>query len=104
MERGDANAAGSVRTPEALLALARLAAAGDSKATPRLLETLAPQVLRVVRAVLGASHADTEDIVQEALLGFLRALGDFRGESSVVYFASCIAFRLLPGLLWTMKR
>lgn len=80
-------------TPEALLALARQAATGDAHATQRLLRAVSPQVLRVVRAVLGASHPDTEDIVQEALLGFLRALGDFRGESSVAYFASSIAFR-----------
>lgn len=79
--------------PEALLALARRAAAGDAQATQRLLRAVSPQVLRVVRAVLGASHPDTEDIVQEVLLGLLRALGDFRGESSVAYFASCIAFR-----------
>jgi RNA polymerase sigma-70 factor (ECF subfamily) len=79
--------------PDALLAEARAAASGDPQATRRLLRVVGPRVLRVVRSVLGASHADTEDVVQESLLGFLNALKDFRGESAVLYFASCIAFR-----------
>jgi RNA polymerase sigma-70 factor, ECF subfamily len=80
-------------TPDALLAEARAAALGDPGATRRLLRVVGPRVLRVVRSVLGFSHADTEDVVQESLLGFLKALKDFRGESAVLYFASCIAFR-----------
>jgi RNA polymerase sigma-70 factor (ECF subfamily) len=79
--------------PEALLDLARRAASGDPAATRGLVRAVAPQVLRVVRSVLGQSHPDTEDVVQESLLGFLAALKDFRGESAVPYFASCIAFR-----------
>jgi RNA polymerase sigma-70 factor (ECF subfamily) len=76
-----------------LLSLAREVAAGSSAAIDPLLKAVAPHVLRVVRAVLGSAHAETEDIVQESLLGFLRALRAFRGESSVTHFAARIAFR-----------
>jgi RNA polymerase sigma-70 factor (ECF subfamily) len=76
-----------------LLRLARDVAAGNTAAVDPLLEAVAPHVLRVVRAVLGPAHAETEDIVQETLLGFLRALATFRGESSVTHFAARIAFR-----------
>jgi RNA polymerase sigma-70 factor (ECF subfamily) len=81
------------RSAADLLRLARDVAVGNSGAVDPLLEAVAPHVLRVVRAVLGSTHAETEDIVQESLLGFLRALGTFRGESSVTHFAARIAFR-----------
>jgi RNA polymerase sigma-70 factor (ECF subfamily) len=76
-----------------LLRLAREVAAGRTCAVDPLLRAVAPHVLRVVRAVLGPAHAEAEDIVQDSLLGFLRALGGFRGESSVTHFAARIAFR-----------
>jgi RNA polymerase sigma-70 factor (ECF subfamily) len=80
-------------TATELLRLARDVAAGNANAIDPLLEAVAPQVLRVVRAVLGSAHAETEDIVQESLLGFLRGLSSFRGESSVTHYAARIAFR-----------
>ena len=67
--------------------------AGDEVATRRLLQHISPYVLRVVRAVLGVRHGDTEDVVQDVLVSFLRALPDFRGEASVTTFVSSIAFR-----------
>jgi RNA polymerase sigma-70 factor (ECF subfamily) len=76
-----------------LLRLARDVADGQAAAVEPLLEAVAPHVLRVVRAVLGSAHPETEDIVQDSLLGFLRALASFRGESSVTHFAARIAFR-----------
>jgi RNA polymerase sigma-70 factor (ECF subfamily) len=50
------------------------------------LTAIAPLVLRTVRRVLGRGHADTEDLVQEALLGTLEALPRFRGECSTTHF------------------
>jgi RNA polymerase sigma-70 factor (ECF subfamily) len=76
-----------------LLRLAREVGAGSSAAIDPLLKAVGPHVLRVVRAVLGSAHPEVEDIVQESLLGFLRALGAFRGDSSVTHFAARIAFR-----------
>lgn len=79
--------------PVDLTLLTRAAMAGDGAATRRLLQHISPYVLRVVRAVLGVRHGDTEDVVQDVLVSFLRALPDFRGESSVTTFVSSIAFR-----------
>jgi RNA polymerase sigma-70 factor (ECF subfamily) len=76
-----------------LTLLTRAAIAGDAVATRRLLQHISPYVLRVVRAVLGARHGDTEDVVQDVLVSFLRALPAFRGESAVTTFVSSIAFR-----------
>lgn len=76
-----------------LMRLARDVASGDDAAVQPLLEAVGPHVLRVVRAVLGTSHAEVDDIVQDSLLGFLRALPSFRGDSSVMHFAARIAFR-----------
>lgn len=73
--------------------LARDAAAGDADAMRRLIEALAPSVLRLVRAVLGPRRADAEDVVQESLLGFVDALATFRGESTVLHYACRIAIR-----------
>jgi RNA polymerase sigma-70 factor (ECF subfamily) len=76
-----------------LTLLTRAAVAGDDLATRRLLRHISPYVLRVVRAVLGHGHGDTEDVIQDVLLIFLRALPGFRGEASVTTFVSTIAFR-----------
>jgi RNA polymerase sigma factor (sigma-70 family) len=70
-----------------LLGLARSAARGDRSATHALLVALAPHLLRTVRSVLGRKSSDIEDIAQEAALVVLKALPDFRGESSVAHFA-----------------
>jgi RNA polymerase sigma-70 factor (ECF subfamily) len=73
--------------------LAVLAAGGDLVATQRLLASVTPRMIRVVRAVLGSTHADADDVVQQALIGFVQALPVFRGECEPVHFASRIAVR-----------
>lgn len=73
--------------------LASAAARGDEVATQQLLASVTPRVTRVVRAVLGASHSDADDAIQQALIGFLQALPGFRGECEPVHFASRIAVR-----------
>lgn len=79
--------------PTPALALARLAAAGDRNATRRLLVLIAPRVGRVVRAILGGAHPDIDDVTQQSLLGFVRALPAFRGDCEPMQFASRIAAR-----------
>lgn len=69
-----------------LAGLARRAAAGEPGAARALLGAVAPQVLCVVRQVLGRDHPDQEDLVQEALLGALQALRRFRGDCSTLHF------------------
>jgi RNA polymerase sigma factor (sigma-70 family) len=79
--------------PEQLVALAARAAAGDTADTARLLRLVAPQMLRVVRGVVGRDSADTDDAMQGALIAFVRALPDFRGECGPAGYACRIAFR-----------
>jgi RNA polymerase sigma-70 factor (ECF subfamily) len=83
----------SAERAERLAVLGRAACAGDHAALEQLLRTLAPDMLRVIRSVLGAQCPDLDDLVQDCLLGFMRSLGQFRYESSVSTFALTIAFR-----------
>ena len=76
------------------IALALRAAAGDLEATQALLGYLSPIVRRVVAGVLGATHADFDDVVQQSLIAVLGALPKFRGECSPAGYASRIAFRV----------
>jgi RNA polymerase sigma-70 factor (ECF subfamily) len=77
----------------AAIELARTAAAGDVRATRRLLEMVGPRVARVVRAVMGSHHPEVEDAAQLALIGFVQALPGFRGECDPAQFAARIAVR-----------
>jgi RNA polymerase sigma-70 factor, ECF subfamily len=70
-----------------LVSVARSALAGDRQAQRTLFAMLGPSMLRVVRGVLGASHPDVEDVLQEAMMAVHRALPGFRGECSVAHFA-----------------
>jgi RNA polymerase sigma-70 factor (ECF subfamily) len=89
-----------VRTPDrsptardAAIELARTASAGDVRATRRLLEIVAPRVVRAIRAVMGARHPDADDAAQLTLIGFIQALPSFRGECDPAQFAARIAVR-----------
>ena len=83
----------STKRGEELDGLARAASSGDSACLQRLLRVLGPDVLRVIRSVLGSTHPDVEDLLQESLLGLIRALPSFRFESSVKTLALTIGFR-----------
>jgi RNA polymerase sigma-70 factor, ECF subfamily len=76
-----------------LVALAEAAARGDAAATRSLLKAVGPAVLGVARAVLGRADRDLEDVVQDSLVGVMKALPTFRGESSFVHFARSVALR-----------
>jgi len=73
-----------------LLGLSRAAKGGDAAATRTLVVSITPALLRAARGVLGTSHTDVEDVVQEAALGLVRALGDYREDCSVLHYATRI--------------
>jgi len=73
--------------------LARAAASGDAQATSRLLQSVAPRMMRVVRVIVGAHAPDIDDVVQQSLIGFVQALPAFRGECEPVSYACRIAVR-----------
>jgi len=74
-----------------LLELARSVIDGDRRALRTFLVTVTPHLLRVVRKVLGANHADVDDIAQEAAYAVIEALPRHRGECSVLHFACRVA-------------
>lgn len=76
-----------------LVALARLAATGDNEATTKLLRVLAPRLVRIVRAVIGAGHPDVDDATQHALIGFVQALPAYRGDCEPIAYGRVIAVR-----------
>jgi len=76
-----------------LAALVEAARSGDATATRRLLGAVGPAVVGVARAVLGREDRDLEDVVQESLVGVIKGLSSFRGESSITHFARSIALR-----------
>jgi RNA polymerase sigma-70 factor (ECF subfamily) len=59
----------------------------------QLLRAVGASLLSAVRAIAGREASDVEDIIQETLVAFVQALPAFRGESSVVHYASRIAVR-----------
>jgi RNA polymerase sigma-70 factor (ECF subfamily) len=67
--------------------LAAAVTAGDREALRTFLSTIVPQVLRVVRRVLGPDHADLEDVAYEAAYAVVEGLPRFRGEGTVLHFA-----------------
>ncbi len=78
---------------DALRGVAAAAVAGDALALRGLLCALSPEISRVARCVLGSSAPELDDVVQESLLGLLRALPTFRGECSLRRLANRIAVR-----------
>jgi RNA polymerase sigma-70 factor (ECF subfamily) len=74
-----------------LEALARRAHDGDPAAIRTFVTAIGPQILRVVRRVLGPNHPDVEDAAQESAFAVLGALGRYRGDSTVVHFACRVA-------------
>jgi RNA polymerase sigma-70 factor (ECF subfamily) len=55
-----------------------------------LIVSVTPALLRAARGVLGATHPEVEDTAQEAALGLVRALGEYREDCSVLHYASRI--------------
>ena len=78
-------------TDGTLLPLVERAISEDADAITALVQQVAPRMLRTVRQVMGSGHPDVEDVTQDAVIGFLQALTDFRAESTVLHFAHRIA-------------
>jgi RNA polymerase sigma factor (sigma-70 family) len=93
MEETPVKAASLEQAASSTQELARLAVAGDSVATGKLLRALTPRLVRVVRAVLGSAHPDVDDAIQQALIGFVQALPAFRGDCDPLGYATVIAVR-----------
>jgi RNA polymerase sigma-70 factor (ECF subfamily) len=77
--------------PDPLADIARAAQRGDEQERRRLFEAIAPALLAPLRMVLGPAHPDLEDVLQDSLLGVLKGLATFRGDSTVLHFARRIA-------------
>ena len=91
--RPSADSAAPAPATSPALDLARAAASGDVTATRRLLESVAPRMMRVVQIVLGARHPDVDDVMQQSLIALVQALPAFRGECAPSSYASRIAVR-----------
>jgi RNA polymerase sigma factor (sigma-70 family) len=74
-----------------IMLLARAARSGDVRAVRTLLNGLGPTMLRVIRRVIGASRADANDVLQDAMFGLMKGLAGFREECSVTHFACRIS-------------
>jgi RNA polymerase sigma factor (sigma-70 family) len=92
---GGGEAASPEESPRSdpLADLARRATSGEAAAMRQLLRALATPLLGAVRAIAGRDAPDVEDIGQETMVAFVQALPAFRGECSVVHYASRIAVR-----------
>lgn len=73
--------------------LARAAATGDLQAAQTLVELVSPALARAVYSVMGPTHGEAEDVLQQALIAFVQALPAFRGESHPTTYATRIAVR-----------
>jgi RNA polymerase sigma factor (sigma-70 family) len=74
-----------------LAGLAAEALRGDRASVRTLLSTLGPHLLKITRRVLGAAHADVDDVAQECAIALISALPRRRGDSTVLHFACRIA-------------
>ena len=70
-----------------LWGLAAAVQRGDAQALSTFLSAIVPQLLRVVRSVLGPEHPDLEDVAYEAAYAVVEGLPRFRGEGTVLHFA-----------------
>jgi len=61
---------------------------GDPGAVRTFVMATGGTVRRAVRMVIGAAHADVDDVTQDAMMELLRALPRFRGECTVARFAA----------------
>lgn len=85
---------------ETLEDLAHRSKLGDQEALSTLIARLRPIVRRIVQSILGSSGSNDEDISQEVLVAFTKALAAYRGESSVIRYAQRIAVRTA----WVSRR
>lgn len=80
-----------VRQHDELATLADAVQKGDVAALRTFVTAIVPDLIRVVRRVLGANHPDVEDTAYEAAHAVVEGLKAFRGESTFRYFACRVA-------------
>ncbi len=73
--------------------------AGDDGAAQRVLEFVGPAVLRTIRGMVGRRDPEVDDLVQDSLVGLLKALPAFRGDSRLRTFATRIATKIAMSCL-----
>lgn len=78
---------------EASATLIDSAVAGDPGSMQALIEQVGPSMFWAVRSVLGPTHADAEDVVQQSLIAFVQSLPRFRRECQPRTYAVRIAVR-----------
>lgn len=74
--------------------LVSAAVRGDVESVAKLVRQLAPSVIRTARTLLGAGHADLDDVVQQSLIALVQALPGFRNECTPTHFAIRISARI----------
>jgi RNA polymerase sigma factor (sigma-70 family) len=80
-----------VQGDDALVRLARRAAAGDRDALGELLRELEPLVVRAARLIVGSGSWAAEDAAQDALLDVSRGIGGLRSPEAVRTWALRVA-------------
>lgn len=88
--------------------LCLLAQDGNSKAISSLLECILPGIRITAEKMqkhFSLLPVDTDDLVQEAMLGILRAVQTFQQEKDILFltFASSVAKTCNPGLYQEMQ-
>lgn len=78
---------------ERLTPLVLRAQQGEPDAINQVVAELSPGVLRALTVLLGRQDPDLEDVAQDVLVAVLKALPEFRGESTLLHFAVRIAAR-----------
>lgn len=81
------------RAPDPLAGLVPRILAGDRAATNSLIVAVSGGMLRTVRKVIGSQHPDVEDVTQDAVVGLLQSLPNFRGHCGLAHFANQVALR-----------
>lgn len=74
------------------LELAQRVAAGDPEAVALLVERYGSRLYHFIYYQVGGSHDDAQDVLQETLIGALRSIGSYRGDSPL--------FTWLCGVAW----
>ncbi len=66
---------------------------GDRRALVSIVELIEPKLRRAARSFFGWDHPDIDDVVQESLIAFIRALPSFEQRCSVLHYAYRITIR-----------
>jgi RNA polymerase sigma-70 factor (ECF subfamily) len=77
-----------------VLAVVCEAKAGSSDGVRLFLQAIAPWVRRTCRGVLGASHPDLDDTIQECLFAAVKALRSYRFDGNIRHYVTKISLRI----------